>query len=334
MSIRVNVDNFVEAETARMFAGILLGAGGMDVFRHVREPAPIDDQSVIRLNRDTLYSSVIVDLGSGPATLHLPDGGERYLSAMVLNESHHVSDIFHGEGAYRIDVDSAGSRYVVVAIRTLIDPADASDVAEVARLQDAITIEVGTQETFRIDDYDQESFDSTRTALLTLAAGVSDYNGMFGTSEEVSEVRHLIGTASGWGGLPTRETVYVSVDPQLPTGRYELTMADVPVDAFWSVSVYNAEGFFEPNPAGSYSVNSVTGTKNDDGSVTVTFIPPDGHSGPNTIPAPEGWNYMIRLYRPRQEVINGTWSPPAVTPAPVRGQRSNVPASGQKSSGQ
>jgi hypothetical protein len=54
MGTPVNVDNFVRAETARMFAAVLEGAGGMGVFRHVREPAPVDDQSVIRLNRDTL----------------------------------------------------------------------------------------------------------------------------------------------------------------------------------------------------------------------------------------------------------------------------------------
>ena len=62
-----------------MFAGVLRGSGAMGTFRHVREPAPINDQSVIRLNRDTLYSSVIVDLGGGPATLTLPDSGQRYM---------------------------------------------------------------------------------------------------------------------------------------------------------------------------------------------------------------------------------------------------------------
>lgn len=314
MSVRVNVDNFVEAETARMFAGVLLGAGGMGVFRHVREPAPIDDQSVIRLNRDTLYSSVIVDLASGPATLTLPDSGERYMSAMVLNESHHVPAIFHGAGTHQIDASRVGSRYAVVAIRTLVDPQDRDDLAAVAALQDSISIKAAPQEAFQLPDFDRTSLDATRTALLALASGVSDYNGMFGTATEVDPVRHLIGTASGWGGLPTREAVYVSIDPQLPAGSYELVLADVPVDAFWSVSVYNAEGFFAENPEGMYSVNSVTGVANDDGSVTVRFVPPSSVAQPNSIPVPDGWNYMIRLYRPRPEVLDGTWAPPTAVP--------------------
>jgi hypothetical protein len=123
-------------------------------------------------------------------------------------------------------------------------------------------------------------------------------------------VRHLIGTAAGWGGLPVEEASYVGVDPQLPVGFYDLTMHDVPVDAFWSVSVYNAAGYFEPNAEGRYTINSVTGVKGEDGAVTVHFTPPGFATEPNSIPLPEGWNYLIRLYRPRQEFTDGSWHVP------------------------
>ncbi len=90
------------------------------------------------------------------------------------------------------------------------------------------------------------------------------------------------------GGLPTSEATYVGVDPATGPGHYELVFADVPVDAFWSVSVYNAAGFFEPNEKNLYTVNSVTGVRNDDGSITVRFIPPDagGDVPPNAIVTP------------------------------------------------
>ena len=71
--------------------------------------------------------------------------------------------------------------------------------------------------------------------------------------------------------------------------------------AFWSVSVYNADGYFEPNPAGVYSVNSVTGVRDDDGSITVRFGD-HGPGTPNAIPITDGWNYLVRLYRPRPDV--------------------------------
>ena len=90
---------------------------------------------------------------------------------------------------------------------------------------------------------------------------------------------------------------------------------DVPVDAFWSVSVYNARGFFEPNTKDLYSVNSVTGKHNDDGSITVRFVASaDGEVPANAIVTPEAWNYLIRFYRPHPEILDGSWMPPTLTP--------------------
>ena len=71
MADRVNVDNFVRAETDRMFAALSQQAGGVNALLHHREPASIDEQPVIRQNRDTLYSIAIVDISQG-ATLTAP----------------------------------------------------------------------------------------------------------------------------------------------------------------------------------------------------------------------------------------------------------------------
>jgi len=87
----------------------------------------------------------------------------------------------------------------------------------------------------------------------------------------------------------------------------------VPVDGFWSVSVYNEAGFFEPNPYNAYSVNGITGKKSPDGSIVVQFGGCDGKI-PNCIPTMEGWNYAVRLYRPRAEILNGRWRFPEPTP--------------------
>ena len=151
-------------------------------------------------------------------------------------------------------------------------------------------------------------------AFRELAAGLSAFDRTFGSRDEVDPVRHLIGTAAGWGGLPTSEATYVGVNPSLPVGRYHLRVGDVPVDAFWSISVYNAEGYFEPNPLGVYSVNSVTGVRDADGSITVRFGD-HGEGAPNTIPITEGWNYLVRLYRPRPEIKRGEWTFPEIASA-------------------
>ena len=269
---------------------------------------------MIRLNRDTLYSFAIVDLAE-PARLTLPDADGRYLSAMILNEDHFVNNVIHEVGEYTLTRDQYGSRYVLVGVRILVDPTDPADVAAVSAIQQRLAIDAGSSETFVMPDYEPESLDATRDALLALARGLDSFDRTFGAREEVDPVRHLIGCAAGWGGLPTSEAAYIGVDPNVAPGDYELVFKDVPVEAFWSVSVYNARGFFEPNEKNLYTVNSVTGERNADGSVTVRFIASaDGDIPPNAIVTPEGWNYLVRLYRPRAEILDGSWTPPTLTP--------------------
>lgn len=126
-------------------------------------------------------------------------------------------------------------------------------------------------------------------------------------------VRHFLATAWGWGGLPDVEAQYLNVEPDMPVGAYRLTVKDVPVDAFWSISVYNRNGYFEQNEYDAYSVNNLTGTPNPDGSFTIHFGgDPDSV---NFLPITEGWNYVVRLYRPREEILKDYWTFPAVVPA-------------------
>ena len=310
--IHVNVDNFVRAETHRMFAGLQRDAGGVNRLLHNREPAPVDKQTVIRMNRDTLYSFAVVDISEG-ATIRVPDAGERYLSVMVVNEDHFVNRIFHDPGSYELTVEELQSTYVVIAVRTLVDPHDPADLAAVAAVQDQFELSAGSDRPFVLPDYDTASLDRTRRALLDLAADMTAFEHAFGAKPEVNPIRHLIGAAAGWGGLPQAEATYLGVSPGLPVGEYELTVgSDVPVDGFWSISVYNADGYFEPNDHGAYSVNSITSVRNEDGSVTVRFGG-DGDPARNSLPIVDGWNYLVRLYRPRPEILDGTWKFPELS---------------------
>lgn len=307
MGIMVSTDNFVRAETDRMFFDLQESSGGIGVFRHNRTPAAIDEQTVIRLNRDTLYSFAVVDLEQD-ATLTIPPHGDRYLSVMVVNNDHFINAVFHDAGEYTLSQEVFETRYAMVAARILADPNDAEDLATVAQLQDQLTITSHSSVPFVMPDYDTASFDATRTALLRLADQLATLDHMFGSRNEVDPVRHLIGSAAGWGGLPTTEASYLG-RPGMPEGRYELVMADVPVDAFWSLSVYNEAGYFEPNDRGVYSVNSVTGVRDADGAIRVRLgdFPPDT---PNAIPTPQGWNYLVRFYRPRSAFLDGSWTLP------------------------
>jgi hypothetical protein len=306
----VNVDNFVRAETDRMFAALERDAGGLNRWHHNRTPTPLDQQTVIRMNRDTLYSMALADISAG-ATVTIPDGGRRYVSVMVVNQDHYVNKIFHEPGEHELTVAEFDTPYVVVAARVLVDSADADDIAAANALQDQFDLKAASAQPFASSNYDQTSLDATRAALLDLAKGLAGADRMFGTKQDVDPVRHLLGTAAGWGGLPEHEAYYIIVDPGLPVGEYEFTVRDVPVDAFWSISLYNAEGYFEPNDNNANSINNITATPNDDGSITVHFGG-CGDDRPNCLPIMDGWNYLVRLYQPRPEILNGAWTFPTV----------------------
>lgn len=92
-----------------------------------------------------------------------------------------------------------------------------------------------------------------------------------------------------------------------------MTLKDVPVDAFWSLTVYKRDGFMEDNPYDAYSINNVTGVADADGSFTINLAP-DGEGLTNHVYVIDGWNYAFRLYRPRSEVTDGTWSLPKFVP--------------------
>jgi len=308
----VNVDNFAQAETGRMFAAVQAQAG-VNQWLHYRAPTPIDRQTVIRMNRDTLYSAAVVDISAG-ARLTIPGAGRRYLSVMIVNQDHYVNQVFHDPGEYDLTPEQFGTPYVVAAARVLVDPADPADVAAVNALQDQFGLTAGSARPFAMPDYDQSSLDATRAALLELNKGLTAFHRAFGAKDEVDPVHHLIGTAAGWGALPDREAAYLSVTPGLPPGKYQLTVRDVPVDGFWSVSVYNAAGYFEPNDRGAYSVNNITAVRDQDGSVTIGFGG-CGDGRPNCLPIMDGWNYTVRLYRPRAEIVDGTWTFPAISPS-------------------
>ncbi len=229
--------------------GSMVKDGAFGKFFHRREPAAIDNQTVIRLNRDTLYSSGVFDLDAGPVTITLPDAGKRFMSLQVINEDHYVPGVYYGAGSYTLDKEKVGTRYVATAVRTLVDPNDPEDLKQVHALQDAIKVEQASPGTFEVPSWDPASQKTVRDALLVLATTMPDFKRAFGTKEEVDPVRHLIGTAAGWGGNPDKDATYLNVTPAKNDGTtiYKLNVKDVPVDGFWSVSLYDAKGYYEPN---------------------------------------------------------------------------------------
>jgi hypothetical protein len=308
----VTVDNFRRAETDHYFL-TYVGKGCFGKLCNERGPAPVDKQDVVRMNRDTPYSVGIFDLTS-PLTIMKPATGNRFQSMQIINQDHYIPLVAYDAGTYVLTQEQVGTRYVAVLFRTFVDPNDAADVKAAHAAQDAIRVTQAHPGKFEVPDWDQDQRAKLSAALAPLMTYVPDSRRMFGKVGTVDPIRHLIGTAAGWGGNPVEDAKYITGVVKLNDGKtpHVLTVRDVPVDGFWSVTVYNAKGFYEA-PENAISVNNVTGKRNADGSMTIRFG--GDPTAVNYLRIMPGWSYIVRLYRPRPEVVAGKWTFPEPTPA-------------------
>jgi hypothetical protein len=311
----VTVENYNRAQTDINFAGVVKN-GGFGKFRHGRELAPPVQQGIVRPNRDTLYSFAIVDLDAGPVTITLPDAGKRFMGMQVVNQDQYTLATYYGAGTHTLIREMIGTRYAIAVVRFLVDFSNKEDVGRVHALQDAIKFSQERPGTFEIPNWDEASLKNVQAALLVLGTSVSDTRRMFGANEnEVDQVRHLIGSAMLWGGYPEKDALYLPITPARNDGStiHKLKVGNVPVDGFWSLTVYNSEGYLQPNQSNVYSVNSLTTKKSADGAIAIQFGGCDGEI-PNCLPITKGWNYTVRLFRPRPEILDGTWRFPEAKP--------------------
>jgi hypothetical protein len=90
-----------------------------------------------------------------------------------------------------------------------------------------------------------------------------------------------------------------------------------PANAFWSVTMYDAEGFPVANPIDRFAIGDRDAlTFNPDGSLDIYIqntAPGNGHDS-NWLPSPahDALGVTMRLYAPRAEALDGRWAPPAI----------------------
>jgi hypothetical protein len=314
-AVPVTVDNFRRAESD-LVMGPIVKDGGFGKYVHHRELYPVD-APIVRPNRDTLYSFSIFDLDAGPVTITLPNAGQRFMSLQVIDGDQYTPEVHYGAGRHTFTREKIGTRYVQLGVRILVDPNNPEDMKKVHALQDAIKVEQpGGPGRFEVPNWDQASQKKVRDALLVLGTTLPDTKRMFGPRDQVDPVRHLIGTAMAYGGNPEKDALYLNITPSKNDGKtvHRLSInGEVSVDGFWSIIVYNDKGYLERNPYNAYSLNSITAKKGAEGSIIIQLGGCDGKIA-NCLPTMPGWNYMVRLYRPRAEILNGSWKFPEAQP--------------------
>ncbi|SEP12900.1 Protein of unknown function [Halogranum amylolyticum] len=318
-SIPVTWENVVRAQTDSYFESHVENEG-LGAFKHYRDFPPIEEQQTQPKApiADALYSWGIFDL-TEPLTITKPDTEGRYQSIVITNQDQYVKGVLYDPGEYTLTQNEVGTRYVSALMRTFVDRNNPDDVNEVHRLQDATTVSQQSSGTFEIPTWEQESLEELHEALVIVGGTMDDLAGVYGDVGEVDPVKHYIGSvAFGPGGLPEpSEALLVMRYPEQNDGEtpYTLTIEEpdsVPVDGFWSVTAYDNNWFLVENEYEAYSVSNVTAEQSDDGSVTIHFGgDPDQ---PNFIYTPEGWQYIVRLYRPREAILDGGYQFPDAQP--------------------
>ena len=289
--ITVTEENFAEAYTNQRLATVIEAAGGLNTFRVMAVP-PKDPakQFVVRMNRDTDYSTSVFDVSDGDVYITIPET-DVYTTIQIVDENHETQPMIYGPGRHNI---SAKTKFAFVIIRTL-DP----------ELRENVLVEAGDPDEFVMVEWDGETFAKME------AIGNADFSDGYNQAEAYSNTEsgqtaymNFVGAAGGWGGAMVQDNIYQTSSYFDADGCYEATFVDPEAKFFWSATVYNGDGYLFSDTSNISS--EMDPVQNDDGTYTVRF----GCDGePNNIPTAEGnttgkFNVLMRHYGPSEMVAN------------------------------
>jgi len=305
----VTDDNYALAETQIIIEGYVkkiaeaTNTNGVGVFMHNKQAADPDDRTIMRINFDTLYSFAVVDLKE-ELTLVMPETNGRYQSAWIISEEHYNPGAFTTPGTHSVTADWVGTRYAVIVMRTQVNIMDPTDLEKANALQEKLQLiqkDKGTYVASR--KWDMAEVLKMRAKYMEIGDTLST-DVMFGKKGEVPLREHNAGTAFGWGGFTPDQAVYPQYFPG-SEAHQTLTLDDVPVEAFWSITVYDKQGYPQTH---TYNINSAFAKAEDDGSVVINFG--GDRNASNYMEIFDGWNFTLRMYQPTEAYFNAQWVKP------------------------
>jgi len=311
--VAVTAETYIRAESDRQFLGITKLSSGVNRFFHFRSPTPLDKQNIVRMNRDTLYSMAIVDTSKG-ATItvpKLPKG--RYVSVYLVDNDHYCPLVIYTSGTHELPKDT---KYLGVGVRIKVfDPKDSDEIALVNKLQDGFIIKANSNDPLPEFKWNVESLKAMTAQYEKEAQLLGGYRGMMGPRGKVAKekTRHLA-AAAAWGLFPEWDATYMNSKGAKDTKRCHKATYKVPEnEAFWSVTVYGSDGYMKSD---NNIVNSSTVKLSADGTFTVHYGSAESCGKVlNRVDVSDGWNYLMRVYRPGASVIDGTYKLPDIVPA-------------------
>ena len=306
--VPVTLDNYKTAESDLAFNNVTKFVGTGQFLHFTVEAFDLDNQTVVRMNRDTIYSGAIVNVSEG-ATVTLPESDGRYMSAMIVQNDHYIDQVFKTPGEHAIEADT---EFVMVALRIRANPSDPEDGDKIRALQQATKISANANKPHVMPNYDMEQLVALRNELAAEAAEKGSLKNMQGARGTIDERMHLLGTAAGWGLLPDANASYLAYGQEDGQGCFQATYAVPPFNepGFFSITMYDSDGWIFSDRA---MLNEYNIEFNDDGTFDANFGE-CGDNAKNNLPVVDGWNFLMRVYEPRLEELDRYTLP---TPAKV-----------------
>ena len=238
--VPVTLENYKTAESDLAFNNGTKFVGTNELLHFPVDAFDLDNQTVVRMNRDTIYSGAVVNVSEG-ATVTLPESDGRYISAMVVQNDHYIDQVIKTPGEHVIEADTD---FVMVAIRIRANIDDPEGGKKIRALQQAIVISATATDPHLMPNYDMEQLLALRSELAAEAAEKGSLNNMQGARGAVDERMHLLGTAAGWGLLPDANARYLSYGQQDGQGCFQTTYSAPPFSepGFFSITMYDADG--------------------------------------------------------------------------------------------
>ena len=309
--------NYALAETQVIFAQYAKRiakstcSNGLGKFMFLSKPADPKDKTVVRINFDTLYAFALLDLNS-PAKLKLPETNGRYQSVWVVTENAYSPYAISKPGEYNITKKNVGEQYAMLIVRTQVNMHSEDDIAEASALAKKITLQQDNPGTYKVSDsWDMDQILSMRKSYQQLQKKDQiPVAMMFGKRGELTQSRHNVGVAIGWGGLTKDQAIYEQYSSK-SSNPQQLILKNVPVEknGFWSLTVYDSTGY----PRGdNFNINSSFAKKQKDGSVIVKLG--GDKKAENYLEIYDGWTAILRMYLPTDKYFNKSWKKPSLEP--------------------
>jgi len=301
----VTPETYPTDETSRQILKIQ-DAIGVNKFVHRRQLIPTNNQPVVRMNRDTYYSTAVVDVSKG-ANITMPEVPEgKYMSIQGVTEDHRIQAMKYGPGKFELTTHTGTHLYLIVRLDVTFTE------AEVKEIQDKMVIEANSNEKFATAPVNKKSFAEVEDALKAKLPSIAKRDGVYGmrgmftdprdeSSKEFTDEKYQVGAAVGWGGAQMIDNIY-EVSGNLSTEScYQLTFEDPKNTAFWSITVYDKKGFMF-NDLANYSSN--TAQVNEDGTYTISFGCGEDALNNLEIANPSNvFNIVVRHYQPSKRVL-------------------------------